>query len=91
MANLASNTKVRCFVICFLCVALIVGITLYKPPLKNATVSELDCIYGIRAGGVIMEDIQEYIMTYPDCKVEDLRILKRVDDMIIDQLKERFR
>ncbi len=79
------------FVILVLAVILCIGIDLYKPPLKNVTQAELDAIYGIVYGGVISDRINEYILDNPDAKVEDLRVIKGVDDMIIDQLKARFR
>lgn len=85
------SSKVKCFAICFILAFLIIGILTYKPPLKNATQSDLDAIYGIVYDGVIADRINEYILEYPNAKVEDLRVIKGVDDMIIDQLKERFR
>lgn len=85
------SSKVKCFAICFVLAFLIIGILTYKPPLKNATQSDLDAIHGIVYGGVIADRINEYILENPKAKVEDLRVIKGVDDMIIDQLKERFR
>lgn len=85
------SKQVKCFVICFISAILIWGIVLYKPPLKNVTLGELDAIHGICEGGVISDRITEYILENPDAKVEDLRVIKGVDDMIIDQLKARFR
>jgi hypothetical protein len=82
---------VKMFVILALVAILLFIISLYKPPLKNASTDDLDGIYGIVCGGVIMESVQSYILEHPNCKVEDLRSIKGVDDMIIDQLKERFR
>ena len=79
------------FVILALLVVLCFAIDLYKPPLKNATQDDLDAIHGIVYGGVIADRINEYILENPNAKVEDLRVIKGVDDMIIDQLKERFR
>lgn len=82
---------IKMFFILALIAILLLGISLYKPPLKNVTTEELDGIYGIVCCGVIMESVQTYILEHPNCKVEDLRSIKGVDDMIIDQLKERFR
>jgi len=79
------------FVILALVMILCIGIDLYKPPLKNVTQAELDAIHGVVYGGVIADRINEYILENPDAKVEDLRVIKGVDDMIIDQLKARFR
>ena len=70
---------------------LVLVMGMYKPPLKNVTTGELDAIYGIRQGGVIMYEIQNYILEHPNAKVEDLRSIKGVDDMIIEQLERRFR
>ena len=75
------------FVILALLVVLCFAIDLYKPPLRNATQGDLDAIHGIVYGGVIADRINEYILKYPNAKVEDLRVIKGVDDMIIDQLK----
>ena len=85
------SSKVKCFAICFILAFLIIGILTYKPPLKNATQGDLDAIHGIVYDGVISDRINEYILENPNAKVEDLRVIKGVDDMIIDQLKERFR
>jgi len=82
---------VKFFCILLVIAVLLLGISYYKPPLKNVTQAELDGIYGIIYGGVIAERINDYIINNPKCKVEDLRVLKGVDDMIISQLKERFR
>lgn len=82
---------VKMFFILALIAILLLGISLYKPPLKNASTDDLDGIYGMKCGGVIMESVQTYILQNPNCKVEDLRSIKGVDDMIINQLKERFR
>ena len=82
---------VKIFVLLTIVAFLLIGLYFYKPPIKNITTSELDAIYGIKNGGVIMNDIQTYLIVNPNAKVEDLRQIKGVDDMIIDQLKERFR
>lgn len=81
----------KIFMLLTLLAVLLLGASLYKEPIKNATTEDLDSIYGIKCGGIIMESIQEYILQNPNCRVEDLRVIKGVDDMIIDQLKERFR
>jgi len=60
-----------------------------KPSLSTATSEELLAVYGV--GEHRLEQIQEFILDNPNATVEDLRIIKGVDDMIIDQLKERFR
>lgn len=91
MACVRIPKEIKCFLICFVVVFLLIGLILYKPMLKSASASDLDSIYGIRSGGVIMAEIQNYIIDNPNATVEDLRIIKGVDDMIIDQLKERFR
>ena len=91
MARARISKEIKCFLICFVVAFLLIGLILYKPMLKDATTSDLDSIHGIRNGGVIMAEIQNYITLYPNATVEDLRIIKGVDDMIIDQLKERFR
>lgn len=80
-----------------LVVLLFIGILTYKRPLNTITNGELDAINGIRVDlvdgnhGVISTRITDYIKQNPDCTVEDLRIIKGVDDMIIDQLRKEFR
>lgn len=91
MVNHASNPKVKCFVICFIVVFIMLGLFLYKPPIKNATDAELDAIYGIKYDCVVYHRIIDYIELHPDCKVEDLRVVKGVGDMIIDQLERKWR
>jgi len=72
-------------------IILVFAATLYKPPIKNATAAELDAIFGIKYDGVIIERIHDYIEENPDCSVEDLRVIKGVDDMIIEQLERKWR
>lgn len=69
-----------------------------KRPLNSVTDAELDAIHGIkisysngRIEGKRAMDIIRYIAINPDCEVEDLRVIDGIDDMIIDQLKRRFR
>lgn len=84
--------------IAFVVLALLFGI-FYRQPIKNITDSELDAIKGIKVTfvdgnvnyGVISARIVDYISQNPSCTVEDLRIIKGVDDYIINQLKKEFR
>ena len=91
MARNERNSKVICFLVCFIAIAIISCVVLYKPPLNNITIEELDKVYGIKVGGVIIERVQLFLADNPGAKVEDLRQIKGVDNMIIDQLKGRFR
>ena len=99
MAHIRISQKIKIAFICFLVTFLILGILFYKPPLKSITDVELNDIEGIKVTfvdgqvnyGVISSRIIEYIKQNPDCKVDDLRIVKGVDDMIIGQLKKEFR
>lgn len=99
MGNIRIPKKIKIALLCFLVTFLILGILFYKPPIKNITDSELDAIKGIKVTfvdgnvnyGVISARIVDYIDKNPSCTVEDLRIIKGVDDYIINQLKERFR
>lgn len=70
-------------------VVLVLGVVFYKPPLSTITLSELDSIHGV--GEVRLSQIQAYISQNKNAKVEDLRIIKGIDDMIIEQLEKRFR
>lgn len=99
MAHIRISKKVKIALVCFLVTFLIFGILFYKPPLKNITDVQLSDIEGIKVTfvdgkinyGPISARILEYIKQNPYCKVDDLRIVKGVDDMIIDQLKKEFR
>ena len=68
---------------------LVIGVVFYKPPLKQITRDEIESLYGV--GEVRLSQIEQFILQNPKAKVEDLRELKGVDDMIIDQLEKRFR
>lgn len=72
-------------------VFLLLGLVLYKPMVKNATQSDLDAIHGIKTDGVIISRINIFLADNPEATVEDLRQIKGVDDMIIDQLKRKYR
>lgn len=99
MVNIRIPKKVKIFLVCFLVTFLLLGILFYREPLKNITDSELDAIKGIKVTfvdgtvnhGVISQRIVDYIDQNPSCTVEDLRIIKGVDDYIINQLKKEFR
>ena len=70
-------------------IILVIGVVFYKPPLKQITRDEIESLYGV--GEVRLSQIEQFILQNPKAKVEDLRELKGVDDMIIDQLEKRFR
>jgi len=99
MVNIRISQKIKIALVCFIVTFLILGILFYKPPLKSITDVQLNDIEGIKVTfvdgktnyGVISSRIIEYIKQNPDCKVEDLRIVKGVDDMIINQLERKFR
>lgn len=84
--------------IAFVVLALLFGI-FYRQPIKNITDRELDAIKGIKVTfvdgsvnyGPISARIVDYINQNPSCTVEDLRIVKGVDNYIINQLKKEFR
>ena len=100
MGSTSNHAKIAviCFVISF---SLILSVCLinYKPMIKDATAEQLDAIHGIQITfsdgtvkyGTVAKRIVDYVELHPYAKVEDLRIIKGVDDMIIDQLKEVFR
>lgn len=89
MGNIRISQKIKCFLICFIATIILVSVAIYRPPLSTATASELLTVDGI--GESRLEMIQTFIVNHPNAKVEDLRPLKGVDDMIINQLKRRFR
>ena len=91
MANIRISKTLIFLVITLMLIGLVCGVVFYKPPVRTITVSELDAIHGVKIGGVVMNDIQDYIRQNPNCTVEDLRVIPRVDDMIIDQLERKFR
>lgn len=78
-----------CSVLIALLILALYVVVCHKSPLSSATANELIAVDGI--GEARLEQIQTFIMAYPDAKVEDLRQLKGVDDMIIHQLKRKFR
>ena len=89
MARARILKTLRCTLILAMLMILVVGVVFYKPPLSSITYSELESVYGV--GEVRTHQIQEFILDNPKAKVEDLRELKGVDDMIIKQLEKRFR
>lgn len=99
MVNIRIPKKVKIAFICFLVTFLLLEILFYREPLKNITDNELDAIKGIKVTfvdgsvnyGPISSRIVDYISQNPSCTVEDLRIIKGVDDYIINQLKKEFR
>lgn len=68
---------------------LVIGVVFYKPPLKQITREQIDSLYGV--GELRLYQIEQFILDNPNVKVEDLRSIKGVDDMIIKQLEKRFR
>ena len=89
MARARILKTLRCTLILAMLMILVVGVVFYKPPLKQITRDEIESIYGV--GEVRLSQIEQFILQNPKAKVEDLRELKGVDDMIIDQLEKRFR
>ena len=70
-------------------IVLVIGVVFYKPPLKQITREQIDTLYGV--GEIRLSQIEQFILENPSAKVEDLRMIKGIDDMIIDQLEKRFR
>jgi len=102
MGNTSNTSKVKIAIVCFLIVFitfLSISMISCKPMIKDATAEQLDAIHGMQITfsdgavkyGAIAKRIVDYIELHPNAKVEDLRIIPGVDDMIIDQLKEVFR
>ena len=97
------SKRIRVFVICFLLAfiftLLLMYAVCYKPSIETITDQELNAIQGVSIEwingipkhGKRARDIKIFIARNPNCTVEDLRVIKGVDDMIIDQLKKRFR
>ena len=89
MARARILKTLRCTLIFAMLMILVVGVVFYKPPLKRITRDEIESLYGV--GEVRLSQIEQFILQNQKAKVEDLRELKGVDDMIIDQLEKRFR
>lgn len=89
MARARILKTLRCTLILAMLMILVIGVVFYKPPLKQITRDEIESLYGV--GEVRLSQIEQFILQNPKAKVEDLRELKGVDDMIIDQLEKRFR
>ena len=82
----------KTFIIALAVIILGVGLfCFYKPSIHSATPAQLHSVHGIRYDGVVFEGIIEHLINNPNAKVEDLRQINGVDNMIIDQLKERWR
>ena len=78
-----------CTLIFAMLMILVIGVVFYKPPLKQITREQIDMLYGV--GEIRLSQIEQFILENPSAKVEDLRMIKGIDDMIIDQLEKRFR
>ena len=89
MARARILKTLRCTFIFAMLMILVIGVVFYKPPLKQITRDEIESIYGV--GEVRLSQIEQFILQNPKANVEDLREIKGVDDMIIDQLEKRFR
>ena len=89
MARARILKTLRCTLILAMLMILVVGVVFYKPPLKQITREQIDSLYGV--GEVRLYQIEQFILDNPNVKVEDLRSIKGVDDMIIKQLEKRFR
>ena len=89
MARVRILKTLRCTLILAMLMILVIGVVFYKPPLKQITREQIDSLYGV--GEVRLYQIEQFILDNPNVKVEDLRSIKGVDDMIIKQLEKRFR
>ena len=89
MARARILKTLRCTLILAMLMILVIGVVFYKPPLKQITREQIDSLYGV--GEVRLYQIEQFILDNPNVKVEDLRSIKGVDDMIIKQLEKRFR
>ena len=89
MARARILKTLRCTLILAMLMILVIGVVFYKPPLKQITREQIDSLYGV--GELRLYQIEQFILDNPNVKVEDLRSIKGVDDMIIKQLEKRFR
>ena len=89
MARARILKTLRCTFILAMLIVLVIGVVFYKPPLKQITREQIDTLYGV--GEIRLSQIEQFILQNPKANVEDLREIKGVDDMIIDQLEKRFR
>ena len=89
MARARILKTLRCTLIFAMLMILVIGVVFYKPPLKQITREQIDTLYGV--GEIRLSQIEQFILENPSAKVEDLRMIKGIDDMIIDQLEKRFR
>ena len=89
MARVRILKTLRCTLILAMLMILVIGVVFYKPPLKQITREQIDSLYGV--GETRLYQIEQFILDNPNVKVEDLRSIKGVDDMIIRQLEKRFR
>ena len=89
MARARILKTLRCTLILAMLMILVIGVVFYKPPLKQITREQIDSLYGV--GEARLYQIEQFILDNPNVKVEDLRSIKGVDDVIIKQLEKRFR
>lgn len=81
--------RIVIFSISAIVTAIILLLILYKPPLKNASIDDLDDIDGIgvyKAGAIV-----EYITYNQDATPDDLDIIDGIGEKTIEKIKEKYR
>lgn len=93
-------TFLKTFLAVMLIVILLTVVIMFQHPhISSATMDELKEVHGLKVEivddrevpGIRMKMILDYISNNPDAKIEDLRILNGIDDMVIDQLNNMYR
>ena len=72
-----------------LVVIIIVMVCLYRQPIQNATVSQLDGIHGI--GTVLACEIYDYVKLNPSCQVGDLIVIDGIGHVRLEEIERSFR
>ncbi len=68
---------------------IIVMLCLYRQPIQNATLSQLESINGI--GTVLSCEIYDYVKDNPSCDVGDLLEVDGIGETRLKELKENFK
>ena len=85
-------SSVRMFIFGFVCTVialLIVAWCLYKEPIQNATMSQLEAINGI--GEVLACEIYDYVKLNPSCEVGDLIVIDGIGQVRLEVIERSFR
>lgn len=76
-------------VIYLLLFATLLGVATYKPSIHNATIEELQEIYGL--GELLSERVVVYLESNPTCEIEDLIEVDGIGKIKLKSIKKEWR